>query len=704
MKKTEKLDKSEIDIRKIYNEIISSVIGETNDVGLCGIDISRQFRPGETNHLSVPQNINAAFLIALSGEKHDRYSEAIEYLREMEADPVWAEVVSFYRKGLSVLPAEFNESNSDKIETASMKLRDHLQREERDEIQELIWSLFNPEATGIIQNKESRTEALRKKRTVKINTLNPRPINDVPREVLFTSNALITIPSTHIGIDDLDIDGELKEALDLICKEDQMFWYDHPVQIGVEPERNEIIYGLQHLSEALRYEKETGTVSGDEALTCILSASVTHEGLQGITKDYIEAEIKKVHDLPGLNVHLFTEADSWKLIHEVLIPAAEKYLPDTEDTTVLLKEIVGVDGMYGRHYSFLKAIAAFWQVLINPEIRATFKIDLDQVFPQEKLVEETGETAFQHLMSPLWGAEGRDHAGNPVSLGLIAGALVNERDISPSIFTPDVTYPSAPLKGEDTLFCSKIPQALSTASEMMTRYDSEYLDGRKHCIQRIHVTGGTNGILIDALRKYRPFTPTFVARAEDQAYLLSVLFSTTNEPSLRYVHKDGFIMRHDKEAFAGEAIKAAAIGKMVGDYERLLVFSHYAKALPWDPKKTKDSIDPFTGSFVSHLPRNVVYLRLALKAATFFDSQNEEDGYKGLELINIASKKLSFTMEEVSEKGGLKEIFEREKKAWGLYYDILDQVEAALKEGDTFALELREKAMEIIQNTTIDLS
>lgn len=704
MKKTEISDNSKSDMLKIYDEIISCIVGDTNNAGFCGIDISRQFQPGERNHLSVPKSINAAFLIGLSGEKHDRYCDAMDYLKEMEVDPVWAEVVSFYRKGLSFLPAEFHESNGDKIETTLMKLQDHLQKGDRDELQELIWSLFNPEARGIVQDKESRTESLRKKRTVKIDTLNPKPIADVAKEVLFTSNALITIPSPHIAIDDLDLEGELKEALDLILKEDQMFWYDHPVQIGVEPEKNEIIYGLKHLSEALQYEKKKGTLSGDEALTCILSASVTHEGLQGIAKDYIAAEIKKEHNLPGLNVHLFTEADSWKLIHEVLIPAAKKYLTATEDATVLLKEIVGVDGMYGRHYSFLKAIAAFWQVLINPEIRATFKIDLDQVFPQENLVEETGETAFQHLMSPLWGAEGTDYDGNPVSLGLIAGALVNEKDISPSIFTPDVTYPSPPLKGEDTLFCSRIPQALSTAAEMMTRYDSVDIDGRKHCIQRIHVTGGTNGILLNSLRKYRPFTPTFVARAEDQAYLLSVLFSNTNEPSLRYVHKDGFIMRHDKEAFAGEAIKAAAIGKTVGDYERLLVFSHYAKALSWDTKKIKDSIDPFTGSFVSHLPLNVVYLRLALKAATFFDSQNEEDGYKGLELINIGSKKLSFTIEEVSEKGGLKEIFEREKRAWGLYYDILDQLEAALKEGDTFALELREKAMEIVKNTTIDLS
>ena len=61
----------------------------------------------------------------------------------------------------------------------------------------------------------------------------------------------------------------------------------------------------------------------------------------------------------------------------------------------------------------------------------------------------------------------------------------------------------------------------STVAEMMARYDGAPQDGRARCLERIHVTGGTNGILIDALRRHRPFTPTFIGRAEDQAYLLT---------------------------------------------------------------------------------------------------------------------------------------------------------------------------------------
>jgi hypothetical protein len=436
----------------------------------------------------------------------------------------------------------------------------------------------------------------------------------------------------------------------------------------------------------------------------VLSASVTHEGLQGLVKEYIEYELKNAHDLPGLKVYLFTEADTARLIHEILIPAARRYIEDIDNPAAMLREIVGVDGKYGRHFSFLKAIAAFWQVFIDPALRATFKIDLDQVFPQEELLKETGESAFQHLMTPLWGADGIDSEGNPAHLGMIAGALVNDRDITSSLFTPDVSYPSPPFTGEDTLFCSKIPQALSTDSEMMARYTDKNIDGNNSCIYRVHVTGGTTGIMIDAMRKYRPFTPTFIGRAEDQAYFLSVLFPSGDFPAIRYVHKDGLIMRHDKESFIPEAIKAAAIGKLVGDYERTLFFSYYTKVLPWDVERIKGIIDPFTGSFVSPLPFNLAYIRLALKAAEFFSTNKERDGRKGLELIETGSKRLRATIHKLSAQDGraLEKCYEREKEAWDLYYDILDKIEYALKRGDSFATELKEKAVKLINDTKVD--
>ncbi|MFC2140290.1 hypothetical protein ACFLQ1_01050, partial [Candidatus Auribacterota bacterium] len=402
------------------------------------------------------------------------------------------------------------------------------------------------------------------------------------------------------------------------------------------------------------------------------------------------------------DIFIFTELETKKIIDTILIPAAQKYLNMSPKECNQLYYIFGVDGKYGRHYSFLKAISAFWQVLIDDNIKGTFKIDLDQVFPQEELKNETGSFAFEHFKTPLWGAEGEDSEGNKLELGMIAGALVNENDIDTSLFVPDVPFPKKELTGDELIFFSHLPQAISTEAEMMTLYeDTASIDGKEACLQRIHVTGGTTGILINSLRKYHPFTPTFIGRAEDQAYILSVLFKDS-EKNLRYLHKDGLIMRHDKEAFAGEAIKAAKIGKTIGDYTRILWFSYYVKALEWEFQKTKNTLDPFTGCFVSHIPFTIVYLRLALKAASLFTSKQEEKIKEGVRFLELGSKRLFEISQKLSSNSNpLLEEYEREKNAWKLYYDILDILEKKIIEHDPLALDLKQKAKSLIQEANI---
>jgi len=279
-----------------------------------------------------------------------------------------------------------------------------------------------------------------------------------------------------------------------------------------------------------------------------------------------------------------------------------------------------------------------------------------------------------------------------VDLGLIAGALVNEGDIGKSLFTPDVKFPERDLSPDEYIFFNPLPQALSTEAEIMTRYNTKSLDGEKTCIQRIHVTGGTNGILIDTLRKYRPFTPSFMGRAEDQAYILSVLLNPEKSPA--YVHKDGLIMRHDKEAFAQEAIKAAHTGKLIGDYIRILNFSAYAAALTDNVSELKDKIDPFTGCFVSRIPVTVVFLRFALKAESFFASGEDRDGNNFIvQGIKRILKALTFVS---GENSMLKQQYEKEREGWNDYYDIILVLEKALQKKDPYALNLKEKVVEII--------
>jgi hypothetical protein len=569
------------------------------------------------------------------------------------------------------------------------KLADARNLSDLDETREEIWSLFFPEGVGIFGEWEERVESLRSSRTVRSLQLNSKSIKDPAREILFTSNVLLTLPMISEPEGTANLSDSFKQRLEEVLEEPQLYWYDHPIPVGVRPENNEVLYGLGGLRQALQFESERGNVADSEKLKCILSVSVTHSGLHEIATEYLRSVIQESRLLDDLEIFVFTEVETVRMIEEILKPAAETFLGRSEVESLF--EVLGVDGEYGRHYSFLKAISAFWQVLINREIRATFKIDLDQVFPQEELVAHTGRSAFEHFTTPLWGSSGLDALGRKLDLGMIAGALVNNKDIALSVFTPDVTLPSRNLVSDEHIFFSQLPQALSTEAEMMTRYSPGSVDGVTSCLQRIHVTGGTNGILVDSLRKYRPFTPSFIERAEDQAYIMSTFGQ--REELLGYVHQDGLIMRHDKEIFAQDAIQLANLGKLIGDYVRILKFSAYAQVIKDGLSVVKERLDPFTGCFISRIPVTVTCLRFGLRASRMFSEGQEGTGQ---EFIRLGGKRLAKTMEFVGID--LKERLSRERAAWDLYYDILSSLEVALDNGQDVALQIASKARKIVDS------
>ena len=87
--------------------------------------------------------------------------------------------------------------------------------------------------------------------------------------------------------------------------------------------------------------------------TCLLSVSVTHDGLAPIARRYVEAELAREGRLRHLDVVVVTEDDTRRLVDEVLLPALGAAGPDA---AAGLHRVVGVDGRYGRHYTFLKAV------------------------------------------------------------------------------------------------------------------------------------------------------------------------------------------------------------------------------------------------------------------------------------------------------------------------------------------------------------
>jgi hypothetical protein len=685
-----------------FQSIVYALIRPKQGAGLpIALDLTQQFDEERTDKAGIAQTLNAAFLIVVAGQNHSAAPSAKKFLTHMLESPAWRDVAEFYLSGIERTRHEIKAICSrdpefaNRLRTVSTLLSNEENLEKRQEVAEHFWSVFFPEANSIQTNWKEHSEVLRKKRTVTITRLNDAPIIDPARQILFTSNVLLTLPPASKSADELRLSEDLKITLSLAKREPQLYWYDHPIQIGVAPEKNEVLYGLRGLEDALEFERTRGNATSDAKLTCLLSVSVTHPSLQTIARRYIEEEFTKVGGLKNIDVYVFSEADTRRLVDDILVPAAAHYLGGADSQELLT--VFGVDGEYGRHYSFLKAIAAFWQIVMQPEIKATFKIDLDQVFPQKELVEQAGASAFEQFTSPLWGAHGMDSEARPIELGLIAGALVHESDIGKSLFTPDVVLPNRELLPDEYIFFSRLPQALSTEAEMMTRYRKLALDGKRTCIQRVHVTGGTNGILISSLRRHRPFTPSFFGRAEDQAYIFSVY--PNPGVKLAYAHKDGLIMRHDKKAFAQEAIQSAHIGTLLGDYVRILFFSAYGLILEDNISRLKDRFDPFTGCFISKIPATVVYLRFALKAASFFAGGQDE---QGLAFITDGAKRIATALEFVQgEDSLLKHQYVKERRGWDLYYDTLSVFEDALKESDHFALDLRHKAKLIIGECTV---
>ncbi len=695
-----------------FQYIISRLIGtERGRPGLSGLPIGDQMGPAGDGSTFTARNLNAAFLLVLSGPAHSQYLEAFDLVNDALNHPEHTGLAEFLQEGLFLVEEEIRKriledrSFADDLDSLVIWLIEN-DNPPVWEAMTRFHRLWFPEGADLRADREKEVRELRRRRTVSVTTLNAEPLSSIYQQVLFTANALLTVPLEGVDLDSLPLPDTIRESLREVQGQDQRFWYDHPIPIGVEYRRNEAVYGLRSLEEAMRFEVRRGNMPSGERLTCLVSVSTTHEGLKAISRQYLELELGRGGKFRHLDVHVATEEDTRELLEKVLVPAARQYLGKRK--TEALEEVFGVDGNYGRHYTFLKAAGALWHVLIADDVRATFKIDLDQVFPQEELVAETGRSAFEHLRTPLWGAKGLDWNGNPVELGMIAGALVNEADIGKGLFTPDVPWPttstSTILSPDQWVFLSPLPQALSTEAEMMTRYGADGLDGKAHCLQRVHVTGGATGILIESLRHHRPFTPSFVARAEDQAYLMSAQYAEEGA-SLRYAHGSGLIMRHDKESFAGEAVEAARIGKMVGNLERILVFTSYARSLPWGIARIKELLDPFTGCFISRVPLTVTFLRMALQAASLFASRGPADNRDAETLLKVSRKRLKDLANRISyDPYPLSSQYWSEREGWNTYYDILDELEEALIQGDQYALDLRRRARKIVEGWKLRLA
>ncbi len=536
-----------------------------------------------------------------------------------------------------------------------------------------MWAAFFPDAVGLSGAWSEAIAALRNERSLSSVVANPEPI--APSEVLLTSNVLLAPPlgdGEGLPFDEL-------AATHRAASESQQSWYDHPISIDSPSDRHEAVYGLSALDRAVGFERDRRVL--DDPVPVVLSVSTTHAGLDEVAACHVRRVLSGVA-LANLELYAFTESDARRLVVDVLGPALDRLGRTGEGAA----RVFGVAGTYGRHYSFLKAISALWNVLVDDRIRGTFKIDLDQVFPQEQLVAETGMSAFEHIAFPLWGGTALDSAGIPVSLEFIAGSLVNVGDVEAGLHTPDVVNPGAPRRAEDLIFFGALPQAVSTEAEMLPGPDG----GTR---QRVHVTGGTTGATVAGMRRARPFSPSFWGRAEDQAFGLSVW---SNERRPVSVHVPGLVMRHDKDAFAADAVAIAAIDKLIGDHERTLMFSALGRMIDPDLQSIKAELGPFTGAFISQIPVTLAFVRLAVTTLSWAQDGREDAAHRlfvdGLRRCDRARR--------FAASGFVAEV-EADRLGWDDFYDALDVLERALEKGEAWALGAREEARRIVAETGI---
>lgn len=313
------------------------------------------------------ENLNTAFMILIAGDGHPLFHDADRFIKHLLGSAGWKRIAEFYIQGIDLILDEIeNISRNDPIFRSRLEdLFDCILQKNADIdahfFMESIRAVFFPEALGIEDNSQSAIESLRSRRIVNITELNNEPVTDPVDEILFTSNVLMTVPPE--GSQDGHYSNDIREKLIPVLNEKQLYWFDHPIQIGVKPENNEVLYGLKGLEDALSFERKRGSILTGSRLTCLLSVSVTHRGLQELAGDYLREQLGFLSDLENLEVYAFTESDTEKITNEILVPGAIHYLNEQNASEYM--KVFGVDGEYARHYNFLKAIAPLWKIMVK---------------------------------------------------------------------------------------------------------------------------------------------------------------------------------------------------------------------------------------------------------------------------------------------------------------------------------------------------
>ena len=94
-------------MKQVFPSFIGALVcGSKQKPPLAGFDARNQFNPGQKDDIGVARNINAAFLILLSGPKQPLHDTAKEYLETLSVNEKWKSAARFMISGAALITNE----------------------------------------------------------------------------------------------------------------------------------------------------------------------------------------------------------------------------------------------------------------------------------------------------------------------------------------------------------------------------------------------------------------------------------------------------------------------------------------------------------------------------------------------------------------------------------------------------------------------
>ena len=187
-------------MEKMFSTLVRALLdGTRRNPPLAGFDVSDQFIPDRDRDTDVARNINAAFLILLSGKDHALYGAAEQYLHVLEGSEKWGNVAQFMENGATLVHGEIealcrrDNGFRNALEEASVFCAKG-DAPEGIAVLEKIWKVFFPEGVECLSNPAEKIASIRTRRQIHVTKPNVSPIDNPSRQILFLSNLLLTTP------------------------------------------------------------------------------------------------------------------------------------------------------------------------------------------------------------------------------------------------------------------------------------------------------------------------------------------------------------------------------------------------------------------------------------------------------------------------------------------------------------------------------